>query len=142
LIGMASVAILRRPRPAGVSRRDGDSRALIAWVFMVAIYGGYFGAAAGVLLLAVLLVSSAEPLARSNALKNAVLGLANAVAALTFVLFGPVHWVAVAPLAGGFLIGGRLGPAVVRRAPPAALRGLIALAGIGLAVHLGMDAYS
>jgi uncharacterized membrane protein YfcA len=144
LIGFASLAILGRPRPGppGAVDRDGDTPALTLWVFVVAIYGGYFGAAAGVLLLAVLLLSTAETLARSNALKNAVLGLANGVAALAFVLFGPVHWVAVAPLAAGFLIGGRLGPAVVRRAPPAALRGVIALAGVGLAVHLGIDAYS
>jgi uncharacterized membrane protein YfcA len=70
-----------------------------------------------------------------------VLGLANAVAAVAFIAFGPVRWSAVLPLGAGFLIGGRLGPLVVRRAPAGPLRMLIAFAGLGLAVHLGLDAY-
>jgi uncharacterized membrane protein YfcA len=115
--------------------------ALTAGVFAIAVYGGYFGAAAGVLLLAVLLASTAEPLARSNALKNLLLGIANGVAAIAFVVFGPVRWAAVIPLAAGFFVGGRLGPNLVRRAPDGPLRILIACAGLGLAVHLGLDAY-
>jgi uncharacterized membrane protein YfcA len=71
-----------------------------------------------------------------------LLGVTNAVAALAFVLFGPVRWRAVVPLAIGFLIGGRLGPVIVRRAPPGPLRLVIACAGLGLAVHLGLDAYN
>lgn len=143
MIGLASLAILARREPAeGVA---GEAR-LPGWevsaaVFAVAVYCGYFGAASGVLLLALLLVATGEPLARSNAMKNLLAGSANAVAAVAFVLFGPVHWWAVAPLAVGFLCGGRLGPLVVRRAPPGPLRALIALGGVGLAVHLGLDAY-
>jgi hypothetical protein len=110
-------------------------------VFLVTVYGGYFGAAAGVLLLALLLIATGEPLARRNAMKNLLLGLANAVAAVVFVVFGPVRWSAVLPLAVGFLVGGRLGPLVVRRAPPGPLRAVIACAGLALAVHLGVDAY-
>lgn len=74
-------------------------------------------------------------------MKNTVLGIANGVAALAFALFGHVHWSAVAPLALGFLVGGRLGPVVVRRAPVRLLRVVIALAGLGLAVDLGLSAY-
>jgi uncharacterized membrane protein YfcA len=74
-------------------------------------------------------------------MKNLVLGLANGVAAAGFALFGPVHWLAVLPLAAGFLIGGRTGPVIVRHAPAAPLRIVIALVGIGLAVHLALDAY-
>ncbi|HEY2427819.1 MAG TPA: sulfite exporter TauE/SafE family protein [Acidimicrobiales bacterium] len=143
LIGIASLALLIRPRPAGPSpvpvHRPTPVVAL--GVFVVAIYAGYFGAAAGVLLLALLLIATPEPLARSNALKNVVLGLANGVAAVAFVLFGPVRWSDVVPLAAGFLVGGRVGPIIVRRAPATPLRILIALAGVGLAVHLGLDAY-
>jgi uncharacterized membrane protein YfcA len=145
LIGMASIAILI-PRPrhhaVGVRLPPPHARVLALGVFLIAVYGGYFGAGSGVLLLALLLFASAEPLPRSNALKNLLLGVANAVAAVAFVAFGPVHWGAVVPLAIGFLVGGRLGPIVVRRVPSGPLRVLIACAGLGLAVHLGLDAYT
>jgi uncharacterized protein len=142
LIGVASVAILaRREAAAAPARRRRPAWAARAAVFVVAVYCGYFGAAAGVLLLALLLVLTGEPLARANALKNLLLGSANAVAAVGFAAFGPVHWGAVLPLAAGFLVGGRLGPVVVRRAPMGPLRVLIGLAGLGLAVHLALDAY-
>jgi uncharacterized membrane protein YfcA len=143
LIGLSSIGILlptraNRPPDAPVRRQ---AWALPAGIFLVAVYGGYFGAGAGVVMLAMLLFVSAEPLPRSNALKNLLLGVANGVAALAFVLFGPVRWWAVIPLGIGFLIGGRLGPVVVRRAPATPLRIGIACAGLGLAVHLGLDAY-
>lgn len=77
----------------------------------------------------------------SNALKNVVLTVANGVAALGYAVLADVDWPAALPLAIGFLGGGRLGPSVVRRVPQTALRRLIALAGVGLAVYLGLDAY-
>jgi hypothetical protein len=143
LIAGASLAILIQRVPAGPAKPAGarPTWALSAGVFLITVYGGYFGAAAGVLLLALLLSVSGETLARSNAMKNLVLGLANAVASVAFIAFGPVRWSAVVPLAAGFLVGGRLGPLVVRRAPAGPLRVLIACAGLGLAVHLGLDAY-
>jgi uncharacterized membrane protein YfcA len=94
-----------------------------------------------VLLLALLLTVTDESLARANAMKNLLTGLANAVAAVAFVAFGPVRWWAIVPLAIGFLVGGRLGPVIVRNAPPGPLRALIACAGVALAIHLGVDAY-
>jgi len=143
LIGLASLAILVRRSAAGA--RDVGSRRSVRimefGVFLIAVYGGYFGAAAGVLLLALLWMTTREPLPRSNAMKNVVLGVANGVAAVAFVAFGPVRWSAVVPLAVGFIGGGRLGPVLVRRAPVGPLRVLIALGGLGLAVHLGLDAY-
>jgi uncharacterized membrane protein YfcA len=143
LIGLASIGILIPRRTSGppnaTVRRQ--AWALAAGIYLVGVYGGYFGAGAGVVMLALLLFVSTEPLPRSNALKNLLLGVANAVAALAFVLFGPVRWWAVIPLAIGFLVGGRLGPIVVRRAPAGPLRVVIACAGLGLAVHLGLDAY-
>jgi uncharacterized membrane protein YfcA len=143
LIAFASIAILVRRRPGEVHRvdRGGNAIGLTVGVFLVAVYGGYFGAAAGVLMLALLLASTRESLARSNAVKNVVLGLANAMAAVIFIFFGSVQWSVVAPLALGCLAGGRLGPVVVRHAPARLLRISIAVAGIGLAIHLGIDAY-
>ena len=114
---------------------------LLAAVFGIGIYGGYFGAGAGVIMLAALMMATGESLPRSNAMKNLLLGLANGVAACAFVVFGPVRWLAVLPLAAGFFIGGRLGPVVVRRVPAWPIRVVISMAGIGLAIHLALDAF-
>lgn len=150
LIGGASLAILvqRPPRQlaaeaaaAGVRARP-DQWWLPIAVFAISIYGGYFGAAAGVLMLATFLLTTGEGLARSNALRNVVLGVANTVAALGFVLFGSITWSAALPLAIGLFLGSLLGPRIVRRAPQAALRRVIAVAGLGLAVHLAVQAYT
>ena len=143
LIGLGSLTILwpRRPTPHPDDPHVPASRLLVVGIFLIGVYGGYFGAAAGVLMVALLLIAIPETLARSNALKNLLLGMANAVAAVVFAIFGPVHWVAVIPLAAGLLTGGRIGPVIVRHSPARALRVLIALAGVGLAVHLGLDAY-
>ncbi|MCZ2837544.1 sulfite exporter TauE/SafE family protein [Modestobacter sp. VKM Ac-2985] len=147
LIAGAAIAILvqRPPRElaadgaAGPAARDHWS--LVAGTFAASVYAGYFGAAAGVLLLAVYLLVTGEGVPRSNALKNVVLGLANGVAALGYAVFADVAWLAALPLAIGFLLGGRLGPRVVRRVPQTPLRRLIAVAGLALAVHLGLDAF-
>ncbi len=142
LIGAASLTILlRRQLDGRAHARDRLGWAATASVFVIALYGGYFGAAAGVLMLALLLRTTDDTLPEANAIKNVTLGLANGVAAVAFVVFGTVRWSAVLPLAAGFLIGGRTGPVLVRRAPAGALRVLIACAGIGLAVHLALDAY-
>jgi uncharacterized membrane protein YfcA len=144
LIGAASLLLLLqavRPKTeTGHSDRERNPF-LIAALFCVAIYVGYFGAAGGILLLVVLTTMLTEPLARTNALKNVVSGLANAVAAVAFALFGPVRWAAVLPLAAGFLIGGRIGPVLVRYMPARVLRVVIGLGGIALAVKLGLSAY-
>jgi uncharacterized protein len=143
LIGGASLTLLLQPQITRLAGGMVDERspALLAGVFAVGVYGGYFGAAAGVVLLALLTVSVAEPLARLVAARNLSLGLANAMAAVAFALFGPVRWTAAAPLAAGFLVGGSLGPALVRRLPGARLRVAIALLGLGLAVKLGVDTF-
>lgn len=97
---------------------------------------GYFGAAAGVIMLAVLALRSTEPLAVTNAVKNVATSTANFVAAIAYAVFAPVSWTSVAPLAAGALVGGWVGPHVVRLLPERPLRWGIALAGLGLAVHL------
>ena len=140
LIAAGAVAVLlpvRKLHPVDTP----PTFALLAGVFVIGIYGGYFGAGAGVIMLAVLMMATGETLARSNAMKNLLLGVANGVAACAFALFGPVRWLAVLPLAAGFFLGGRLGPIVVRRVPATPIRVLISLAGIGLAVHLALDAF-
>ncbi|MEQ3549235.1 sulfite exporter TauE/SafE family protein [Pseudonocardia nematodicida] len=138
LVGAAAVLLLRPPRPTDTA---GPGRLVPLGVFGVGVYGGYFGAAAGVVMLALLASLPGSTLLRANGLKNVLTWAANAVAALGFALFGDVVWVAVPALALGLLIGGLLGPAVARRLPTRVLRLGIALAGLGLAVHLFVDAW-
>ena len=110
-------------------------------LFAVAMYVGYFGAAAGILLLVVLTMMIDEPLVTVNAVKNAISGMANAMASVCFALFGDVRWVFVWPLAAGFLVGGWIGPKIVRRVPAGPFRVVVSLCGVGLAVRLGISAY-
>jgi uncharacterized membrane protein YfcA len=120
-----------------VTRTALESVALLA----ICLYGGFFGAAAGVLMLALFLRTGSEPLAHANATKNVVLGVANGVAALIFIAFAPIHWLAVVPLGLGCLLGSRLGPSIVRRVPATPLRLMVAVAGLALAIKLGVDTY-
>jgi hypothetical protein len=143
LIGAASLLLLRPPR---VGRLTGGPRAESGWpfraaLFAVAIYVGYFGAAGGIIMLAVLSTVLDQPLAGINAIKNTISGLANGVAAVGFALFGPVQWAAAAPLAAGFLLGGWLGPALARRLPGQTLRVAAGVCGLVVAIKLGADAY-
>ena len=112
-----------------------------ATLFVVAVYVGYFGAAGGLLILAVLITFLEGSLAQINAVKNVVAGAANAVAALGFIAFGPVEWSAALPLGVGFLVGGWLGPSVVRHLPGEALRIAVGVAGLGVACKLAYAAY-
>ena len=169
LIGAASLALLppsrqdraarrgagpdhdERRRDAGPGRDerrrgagpDRDERRpwLLAGVFGVAVYIGYFGAAGGIVMLALLIAMVAEPLARVNAVKNMLGAIGNTVAAVAFAVFGHVDWAAVVPLAAGFLVGGWTGPALVRRIPGQVLRIGVAVCGLVVAVKLGISAY-
>ncbi len=144
LLAFASLTIVLPVRPAQEGRASRPSVTLLlegVAVFAVCIYGGYFGAAAGVLLLALFLRVGGETLAHANASKNVVLGAANGVAALIFIVVAPVQWPAVVALGLGCLVGGRLGPVAVRHAPDKPLRIAIGVAGLALAVKLGVDAY-
>jgi uncharacterized membrane protein YfcA len=144
LIALASMLILVRPLllRAGTGLLGDRHPAVLAGMFAAAVYAGYFGAAAGVVMLALLSAVTADSHARVNALKNVVLGLGNATAAVGFALLGPVSWTAALPLALGFFGGGLLGPRIVRRVPSTALRVLIALLGLALAARLGYQAYA
>lgn len=141
LIALGSVLILvREPLRRLVTRlrpRTGrTSPALMGAVLLVGVYGGYFGAAAGVLMLAVLSLWASEPLPVTNAVKNIATGVANSTAAVAYAFLAPVHWGAAAALGLGCLVGARLGPAAVRRLPEKPLRIGIALGGLGLAASL------
>jgi len=140
LIALGSLVILRRPVP---ERRADPAAGWLscAGVFAVAVYIGYFGAAGGVLMLAVLIHLFRQPLARTNALKNVISGLANAVAGVAFAIFGPVQWTAALPLAAGFLAGGWIGPSLVRRLPAGGLRVFIGICGLAVAIRLAISAY-
>jgi uncharacterized membrane protein YfcA len=148
LLGLASVAILiprrgnRRARVADHQRHTAGVLVESCAIFLICIYGGYFGAAAGVLLLALLLGAGHATLAHANAGKNVILGIANGVAAVMFAFLAPVQWPAVLALGIGCLVGSRLGPIVVRHAPAKPMRVLIGAAGLALAVKLGIDAYA
>ncbi|MGW8379320.1 sulfite exporter TauE/SafE family protein [Streptomyces sp. ODS28] len=142
LVGGASVVILRR-QPSGGDGPGGTVKwSAVGGMFAVALYSGYFAAASGVVMLALLLATSAsEGLLRSNALKNVLVGIADVVAAAGFAVFGHVAWGMAVPLTLGLLAGSWLGPPLARRLPARALRVGIGVAGLGLAVKLGVDAF-
>ncbi|MFI6323008.1 sulfite exporter TauE/SafE family protein [Nonomuraea sp. NPDC050556] len=136
LIGLASLLLVRRP-----SLHHHEGWYMKVGLFAVAVYVGYFGAAGGLLMFAVLSAMIDAVPARVNAIKNVLSGLANLVAATGFALFGPVAWWAVLPLGLGFLAGGWIGPGIARRMPGNSLRYLAAACGLGIAVKLGLEAY-
>jgi uncharacterized membrane protein YfcA len=144
---LASVAIVvprRAIRQARVANHQRHTTTVLiesAAIFLICIYGGYFGAAAGVMLLALLLRAGGATLAHANAGKNVILGVANSVAAVAFMIFAPVNWLAVISMGIGCLLGSRLGPVVVRHTPTGPMRLLIGVTGLALAVKLGVDAY-
>ncbi|WAP57242.1 sulfite exporter TauE/SafE family protein [Streptomyces sp. S465] len=144
LIALGSVLILVRDplrrlmasRSHPVTDTARPTVPLACAVLLVGLYGGYFGAASGVLMLAVLSLSAAEPLPVTNAVKNIATGAANLTASVAYVVVAPVNWAAAVSLGLGALLGSRLGPLIVRRLPETPLRIAIALGGFGLAISL------
>jgi len=143
LIAGACIVLLVQPRLQLQTRfrPRGVTPLTLFALYAVAIYTGYFGAAGGVLTLVVLGSIIDAPLVRLNAIKTALAGVGNGVAALGFIAFGPVDWAVVIPLAIGFLVGGWIGPGVARRIPAPALRRLISGSGLAVAAVLGWRAY-
>jgi uncharacterized membrane protein YfcA len=141
LILLAVALVLLQPRLSRlVAKREGAPAhggiAVIVAVFATGIYGGYFGAAQGVLLMAFMGILIDDELQRLNGVKNVLAGLVNAVAAIVFVLASDVAWGAAALIAIGSTAGGQLGGMYGRRLPPAALRGIIVVVGTVAAVRL------
>ena len=120
-------------------REDGEGGSAIPMVLLVgavSVYGGYFGAGSGVMLLAVLLLLVDSRVSSANAIKNMLLSVMSLAAATVFVAIQPVPWSAVLPLAGGLLVGSSLGPIIVRHLPPSLVRWIAASFGFLLAVYL------
>lgn len=105
-------------------------------VFLGGAYGSYFGAALGVMLLALLGMLLPEDLQRLNALKSALSLVVSIVGAVVFAAFGPVVWSAAAVLAGSSLVGGHLGGSLARRMSPRVLRFAVVTFGLAVAVDL------
>jgi uncharacterized membrane protein YfcA len=123
---------LTERRPHGAEHHLG----LWLGVFATGIYGGYFGAAQGILLMALFGVALTDDLQRINALKNVLAGLVNLVAGVVFVFVAEVAWTPVALIAAGSVVGGQIGARYGRRLSPTALRALIVVVGLFAVVRL------
>lgn len=119
---------------ARAERRGGapEHGALWVWglVMLTGVYGGYFGAAQGVILMAILGIGLQDSLQRLNGTKNVLAGLVNAVAALIFILVAEVNWAVAGLIAVGAVVGGQIGATVGRRLPPLVLRLVIVTVGL------------
>ncbi|MFF9841905.1 sulfite exporter TauE/SafE family protein [Streptomyces sp. NPDC013740] len=140
LIGIALLLVLLQPRiAAAVQRRreatgteahpDG-SPVLLAGLFLASMYGGYFGAAQGVLYLSLMGLLLHDTLQRINAVKNILGAVVNGVAAVFFLFVADFDWTAVLLIAVGSTIGGQIGAKVGKRLSPTVLRGVIIAVGI------------
>jgi uncharacterized membrane protein YfcA len=148
LIGIAIVMVLVQPRLArwvaarktetapADSGTDTGGPLLWVLVFCTGIYGGYFGAAQGVLLIGLLGVALNDNLQRVNATKNVLAALVNGVAAIVFIIVSHVAWEAAGLIALGSVLGGQIGAKVGRKLPPWALRVVIVCVGIAALVKL------
>ncbi|MEP6637982.1 MAG: sulfite exporter TauE/SafE family protein [Chloroflexota bacterium] len=143
LIACALVAIQPRLSAWVLERRArsgavhiGGGPLLVVSVYLTGIYGGYFGAAQGVILIALLSILVDDHLQRLNGLKNLITVVINGVAALIFIAVAPVAWPPAILLAIGSIIGGQLGAVVGRRLSPFVLRGAIIVVGTAVALRL------
>lgn len=141
LIGLGVVLVVLQPRiSAWVARRherlgrerSGVTGAWWVWpaILVTGVYGGYFGAAQGVLLMAVLGIGIQETLQRLNGVKNVLGGIANSVAGVLFVVVADVDWLVVLLIGVGSILGGQLGATIGRRLPAAVLRAVIVVVGV------------
>jgi uncharacterized protein len=141
LILGASILVLLGPRlsrhvDARPHRHTHGGAALFAGVFATGIYGGYFGAAQGILLLALLGTFLVDHLQRLNAAKNVLALIVNGVAAVFFAVRAQVAWPAVLAIAIGSVVGGQIGGVLGRRLPAPVLRLIVVLVGVTVSVVL------
>jgi uncharacterized membrane protein YfcA len=142
LIVVALVLVLLQPLIARrLAQRDGDRHPhggipLLLGVFATAVYGGYFGAAQGVILIALMGILMDETLQRLNAVKNVFVATANLVSGVVFVFVADVDWLVVGLLAGGSIVGGVVGARIGRRLRPFWLRAAIVVVGSVAIVQL------
>jgi uncharacterized membrane protein YfcA len=136
LLSCALMALKGRLTPKEAHRGKGHMVAAAAGVFLTGIYGGYFGAAQGIILLSLLSLLIPDDLQRLNALKNVLAAVANGVAALLFIAVAHVAWEAAATIAVGSVIGAQFGATVGRRLPELWLRRIVVVGGTIVAVIL------
>jgi uncharacterized membrane protein YfcA len=144
LILFACVLVALQPRLVRRLARTHPRNRLglgVGGVFLTSIYGGYFGAAQGVILIALLGIVIDENLHRINALKNVLAGTANGVAALLFIAISDVAWLPALLLAVSSVVGAQVGARYGRRIPPQVLRGLIIVVGVSVAALLFAEHY-
>lgn len=139
LVLTGSALLLLQPRVSAWQRRR--DRRPGRWAVglsggAVALYNGYFGAGAGILLIALLALTAEPVLRRANALKNVILVLSDLLPAVLFAVLGAVVWRAALPLGAGAVVGGLVGPSVARRLPEAVLRVFVGCCGVALAAYL------
>ena len=103
-------------------------------ILLASIYGGYFGAGLGVILLAVLALTLEDNITRLNGLKQAISLASNSTAACVFIGSGQVHWSAAALMAAGALLGGALGGRLAGKVTPDTLRIFVVIVGVVLAL--------
>jgi uncharacterized membrane protein YfcA len=141
LIGLGCVLVLAQPwisRHISPPASAPPHGSVTVWVlvYLAGTYGGYFGAAQGVLLIAILGLSLPETMQRVNAAKNVLALLVNAVAAVVFLLISHIAWAAAGMIALGSVVGGQVGATVGRRLPSPVFRGVVALVGVVAIVKL------
>lgn len=138
LVAFASIVLMLRPwlRSLHAGRIHEHHHGVVLLIGAIAIYGGYFGAAAGVLIVATLGALMSDTYARVNALRSVVLGTANLAASVVFVLSVDIAWSRVIPLGLGCVLGASIAPPIVRRLPETPLRIAVGIAGLVLAVVL------
>ncbi len=139
LVACALVALQPRLSRALAARHGADAESswvLPLLVYATAIYGGYFGAAQSVILIAILAMFVADDLQRLNGLKNVLALVVNGVAALLFISVAHVAWAPAVLIAIGSIAGGQVGAVIGRRLSPGLLRGAIVTVGAVVAVRL------
>ncbi|MCW2865033.1 MAG: hypothetical protein JWP48_6741 [Actinoallomurus sp.] len=142
LIAVASLLLAVQPwlkkRLTASERLSGRHSQILlhGGIFVGGVYGAYFGAGLGVMLLGILGVFVHDHLQRVNAVRAVLSLVINTVAFAAFAAFGPVRWYAVAVMAVASLAGGFAGARVARRLSPRLLRGVIVTFGFGVAVAL------
>jgi hypothetical protein len=119
-----------------LDNKDRGGPVLAGGVFGAAVYGGYFGAAQGVLVIGLLGTFLDETMQRINGAKNVLVGMVNGSAAIVYIIFAHVSWRVVLLIAVGSTIGGLLGARIGRRLPPLALRIFIVVIGLISAIRL------
>lgn len=131
---LAAVVAAHHPPPAGADARV--PRLLWAATFGLGVYGAYFGAALGIMLLAALGVLLPDDIQRSNALKGVLSLIINAAAVLYYAFLGPVAWLPAVVMAVGAIAGGYLGASVARRLGQRWLRRVVVAYGTAVAALL------